>query len=75
MATQSGNSSRLCVESLLHISAYRAGTGGLHPVENSHSRAEFQLSHNCVWRRMLLFVAAMGKIENCNWLGLTPFFL
>ena len=34
MATQSGNSSRLCVESLLHISAYRAGPGGLHSAEN-----------------------------------------
>jgi hypothetical protein len=25
--------------------AFRAGTGGLHPAENRHSRAEFQLSH------------------------------
>jgi hypothetical protein len=28
---------------------------------NSHSRAEFQLSHECVWRIIRLFVVAMGK--------------
>jgi hypothetical protein len=25
---------RLCVESFLHLFAFRAGTGGLHPAEN-----------------------------------------
>jgi hypothetical protein len=45
---------------------FRAGTGALHSVENSQSRAEFQLSHKCVWRMMRLFVVAMEKIGNCK---------
>jgi hypothetical protein len=33
---------------------------------DSHSRAEFQLSHKCVRRMMRLFVAAMEKWKIAN---------
>jgi hypothetical protein len=49
--------------------ARRYGKRVLIAALNSQSRAEFQLSHKCIGRRMRLFVVEMGKTENCKLLG------